>query len=75
MNNFGIGAGYLIVQIINITIILGWIVLGIYSIRILRHCNLSTEAGALWVLIIVGIPLLGAITFLVIHSKDKKTDK
>ncbi len=70
MDNLGINAGFLVVQIVNLAILAGWIALGIYSAVILRKSALSTEMKILWIITIVALPLIGAVAFLYLHSRD-----
>ncbi len=71
MDALGINAGFLVIQIVNLTLFLGWVVLGIYSGLILRRSTLSTEMKVLWVIAIVMLPVIGAAAFLFLHRKDQ----
>ncbi|NOK61980.1 MAG: hypothetical protein GFH27_549289n326 [Chloroflexi bacterium AL-W] len=54
----------LVLQIMNITIIIMWIVLAIRAFNQMRHRVFSDMAHILWVAVIIFIPILGALAFL-----------
>jgi len=51
------------IQGINLAILLGWVTLAILCLVRLSRRRMTSTAIALWVLIILAIPLLGAIAF------------
>ena len=62
---------FFLIQIINFAIILGWIILGVICLVRLSKRQMSSTAKALWVLIILAVPLLGAIAFLIVKPGDE----
>lgn len=63
MEHLGINTGFLLFQIFNIVLLIGWPILSIVAILGLRKQNLSQITQALWVLIVLIIPFLGAIAY------------
>jgi hypothetical protein len=59
-----------VLQILNILILLGWIVLSLIAWFGLRDRNLASTAKALWALVIC-VPILGAIAFWIVNPKDE----
>jgi ABC-type nickel/cobalt efflux system permease component RcnA len=53
-------------QVVNFLILAGWLVLAIVALTRLRRCQLDDTARVLWVIVIVLIPLLGAVAFFIV---------
>ncbi|MDY6875299.1 MAG: PLDc N-terminal domain-containing protein [Chloroflexota bacterium] len=53
-------------QIVNFLVLAGWLVLTIVALTRLRRCQLDETARVLWVIVILLIPLLGAVAFFVV---------
>ena len=56
-----------VLQIVNFLILAGWLVMGIVALTRLRRCQLDDTARVLWVIVILLIPLLGAVAFFVVR--------
>jgi hypothetical protein len=54
-------------QIVNLLILAGWLVLTIVALTRLRRCQLDETALVLWVIVILLIPLLGAVAFFIVR--------
>ena len=67
MAQMGLSLGYAVVMALNFVIVAGWLVLGILALHSLRRRRLPPTAQAIWVLLIVVIPLLGALAFWVVQ--------
>ncbi len=67
---FGFGLGSLLVQIFNVLLVLAWIGLAIYCLIQLRKQSLSASAKALWTIVVIVIPLVGAIAFLIVQPRE-----
>jgi hypothetical protein len=65
MLSLGFNLGVLLVQILNLILVLGWIFLVVFALVRLKQRPLSSTTTAVWVLIILLIPLIGAIVYLV----------
>ncbi len=66
-----LSVGHLITQIINFVILGGWLVLMLIALFRLRRSHLAGFEQALWALMIIAIPLLGALAFLIVRpGKD-----
>ena len=70
MLNMGFNLGILFVQILNLVLVLGWIFLVVFALVRLKQRSLNSTTTALWVLIILLIPLLGAIVYLAFKPSD-----
>ncbi len=53
-------------QIANFLILAGWLVLATVALTRLRRCQLDDTARVLWVIVIVLIPLMGALAFFIV---------
>ncbi len=54
-------------QIVNFLILVGWLVLAVVALTRLRRCQLDDTARVLWVIVILLIPLLGAVAFSIVR--------
>jgi hypothetical protein len=54
-------------QIVNFLILVGWIVLVIVALTRLRRCQLDETARVLWAIVIVLVPLMGALAFFIVR--------
>ncbi len=70
MENFGINIGYIFWQLFNFAVLVLWLVLVMASLLTLRKQSLSSISQALWVLIILAIPFLGAIVFWLVRPSE-----
>ena len=59
----GVNLASLAAQVLNVTLILGWIVLLALILRSLSHRKMENTARALWALTIVLVPILGAAAY------------
>lgn len=70
MNYFELNFGYVLVQIFNLIVRLGWIGLTIFCLLKQKQQNLTPTVKAIWVLIIVAIPLIGSIAYLIVKPLE-----
>ena len=68
--NQGFNAGYLLVQLISLAILIAWIVLLVMCLVRLRAATLSSTSKAIWVLILAGVPILGAVAYLIVKPTE-----
>lgn len=66
MELLGINLGYLIVQIFNLLLIGGWLIVAIFALFQLRYHELPETARAIWVALILLVPIVGAIAFWIV---------
>jgi hypothetical protein len=66
----GLAFGYLFALILYIVIPVAWILLIVYSLNKLSRQSLNSTAKAVWVLIIVAIPIIGAIVYLAFKPQE-----
>ncbi|MCK4472938.1 MAG: hypothetical protein KAW49_14245, partial [Anaerolineae bacterium] len=62
-------------QIVNFLVLAGWLVLTIVALTRLRRCQLDETALVLWVIVILLIPLLGALAFFVVSPGKPRPNK
>jgi len=62
-------------QIVNFLILAGWIVLAIVALTRLRRCQLDDTTLVLWVIVILLIPLLGALAFFIVRPGKPRPDE
>jgi hypothetical protein len=67
MDYVGIGTGELMIIAVNLVIVLLWPGLALLALFSLRRQGLTGTVLALWVLIIVAVPFLGALAFLIVR--------
>ncbi|HNZ01581.1 MAG TPA: PLDc N-terminal domain-containing protein [Anaerolineaceae bacterium] len=56
--------------ILTLTALIAWIALGFYALFELRNYRISSVAKALWTIIILLVPVFGAVAFLVVRPTD-----
>jgi len=54
-------------QIVNFLTLTGWIMLTIVALTHLRRCQLDETARILWAIVIVLLPLVGALAFFIVR--------
>ena len=62
-------------QIVNLLILAGWLVLTIVALTRLRRCRLDETTRVLWVIVILLIPLLGVLAFFVTSPGKPRPDE
>lgn len=67
MESVGINLGYLIVQIFNLLLIVGWPLLAILALSQLRRRELPQVARAIWAALILLLPVVGALAFWIVR--------
>ena len=67
MESMGLSLGYVLVQALNLTFVLGWLVLGVAALFSLRKRRLPATAQALWAMFVVVVPFLGALAYWVVQ--------
>lgn len=65
--------GFFVVQVVNFLILLGWLIGAIYALWTLRRMEMPPTAKALWTLIVLVIPFLGAVAFFLVRPAGKKS--
>jgi hypothetical protein len=67
MESFGINLGYLLDQLFNFLLVGGWLLAVVYTLLHLRRQELDDTARAIWVAIILLIPVIGALAYLIVQ--------
>ena len=70
MDTLGLNLGFLLIQLLNIIIIGIWPILSLVALFALRRKHLKGTNQALWVLMIVAIPVLGALALFIIKPNE-----
>lgn len=70
MDILGINLGYLLVQIFNLTVVGGWLILALFTLFRLRRQDLPETARAIWAAVILLLPLIGALAFWIVRPGD-----
>ena len=70
MFHYGFGFAHILMQVFIFLLLIGWVIASIVALFALRNVKLSSIAKALWVLIILGIPVLGVIAYFIIRPTE-----
>ena len=65
---------YATFQLMNIALLLAWLALSLFSLFQLRSRNLSGGLKLGWTLVILLVPVIGAVSFLIVVPKEKKSE-
>jgi hypothetical protein len=69
MGPLEINISYLLVTFLNVGLIIGWPVMSLIGLFMLRRRILPPTTKAIWALIVTGIPILGFISFIIIQPQ------
>ncbi|MDO9086261.1 MAG: PLDc N-terminal domain-containing protein [Anaerolineaceae bacterium] len=72
MFHYGFGFAHILMQVFIFLLLIGWVVASIVALFALRNVKLSSISKALWVLIILGIPVLGVIAYFIIRPTEEE---
>lgn len=64
---------FAIIQIANSALLLGWVILVIFTLKKLKDLEIAKSQKWLWAAIILAVPLLGLILFFATHSETKRS--
>ena len=70
METLGVNPGLLITQIISFLIIGGYPILSLIALFTLRRNRLTGTNQAIWALLIIAIPFLGALAFFIVKPTE-----
>jgi len=70
MEILGINLGLLITQLVSFLIIGGYPILSLIALFALRRNRLTGTNQAIWALLIIAIPLLGALAFFIVKPTE-----
>lgn len=74
MHVFDLDLSILLAQLINFIILGSWPLLSLITLLSLRHRKLRPLAQAIWVFIVLAIPILGAVAFWIINPSEEEGD-
>ena len=72
MFHYGFGFGYVLFQVLIFLMIVGWVVASLVAVVGLKKAKLSAIAKALWVMILLGIPVLGVVAYFIIKPSEEE---
>lgn len=61
-----------LIRIFNVVVLVGWPLLSLLTLFALRGRGLNSTTLAIWVLIIVAVPFLGAVAFWIVRPGDRQ---
>ena len=67
LGELGFSGGLLLVQLFNLAILIAWPLLSIVALLRLRRRALEQTPQVLWAVLVIIVPLLGAIAFFVVQ--------
>ena len=67
-----INIGFLTFQCLNIVLLAAWFILVLLALLRLRKEDLREEIEIIWAIIILLIPVFGALAFLIVRSRRRK---
>lgn len=67
----GFNAHFLIFQTLNCLVLLAWLGLSVAALFGLRKKGMGEAARVLWALVILAIPIMGAVSFWIVNPKDE----
>ena len=62
----------LLLQVLNFVLLVAWIVLAIWALWRLRKEEMSDTAQVIWTVVILLIPILGAVAFFIVRSHSRR---
>lgn len=71
-HGFGFGFGYVLVQVLFFLLIVAWVIASLVALVGLKKAKLSAIAKALWVMILLGIPVLGVVAYFIIKPSEEE---
>ena len=71
-HGFGLGFGYVLMQVLFFLLAVAWIVASVVALFSLKKATLSTITKALWVMILLGIPVLGVVAYFIIKPTEEE---
>jgi hypothetical protein len=66
-----INCSLLLLQVLNFVLLVAWIVLAIWALWRLRKEEISDTAQVIWTVVILLIPILGAVAFFIVRSSSR----
>ncbi len=69
-----INTPFLALQTLNLTLLIAWIILAIFALFQLRKEAFREVIEIIWTLIILLIPVFGALAFLIVRSRRSKVN-
>lgn len=71
-HGFGLSYGYVLVQVLFFLLIVAWVVASLVALVGLKKAKLSAIPKALWVMILLGIPVLGVVAYFIIKPSEEE---
>jgi hypothetical protein len=71
-HSFGFGFGYVLMQMFIFMLAIAWVVVSLIALFSLKKTTLSAITKALWVMILLGIPVLGVVAYFIIQPTQEE---
>ena len=71
MAHYGFGFGMMLMQMFCFLLAIAWIVVCLVALFSLKKNKISPTAKALWVMILIGVPVLGVAAYFIIKPSDE----
>jgi hypothetical protein len=68
-----INFGFIVSQLLHFSLLIAWIVLMFYALRLLQKADLPEGVRLIWVLLVIFVPLLGTLALLIVRPGLDKT--
>ncbi len=66
----GFNVGFMLFQTLNCLVLLAWLGLSLAALFGLRKKSMGETARVLWTLVILAIPIMGAVSFWIVNPKE-----
>lgn len=67
----GFNVRFLLFQSLNCLVLLAWLGLSLAALFGLRKKRMGETPRVLWALVILAIPIMGAVSFWIVHPRDE----
>ena len=64
----------MLLQMLNMALLVAWILLALWALWRLRKEEMSDTAQAIWTVVILLIPILGAVAFFIVRSHSRSNE-
>ncbi len=69
-----INFGFMLSQMLNFSMLIAWIVLMFYALRLLQKADLPEGVRLIWVLLVIFAPLVGALAVIIVRPNEQQIE-
>jgi len=69
-----INFGFMLSQMLNFSMLIAWIVLMFYALRLLQKADLPEGVRLIWVLLVIFAPLVGALAVIIVRPSEQQIE-